>query len=362
MIFTLFLFSIFLVATSLLISTLNFFTMRVTTDNNGEIVESVSILIPMRNEESNVRGILDSVLAMSGLTTTEVVVLNDNSEDQTTSLLHDFKDRIRIIEGKPLPAGWLGKPFACHQLARGSKSEYLVFLDADVRPSPLAISSSITLMNKLGWDFISPYPAQQTPTFLMRLIQPLLQWSWFASVPLRLAERQKFSSMVIANGQFFIVRRSAYEAIGGHEAVKNQVLEDLSLARTLSTHGYKGGVADASQLIECTMYETNNELITGYTKSLWKAFGGKLGTFATVSLLLLTQIIPLTLIFAGHLIAIFLFLSTAMTHLLASLKTRSGYANVLLHPIAALLLITLICESYRRKSQGRLEWRGRRVI
>lgn len=353
--------STFLSGSSLLISSLNFFTMRVAAPRDSTILKKVSILIPMRNEEKNVRGIMSSTLASTGLNDFDVSVLDDNSEDRTSILLQEYKDRAHISSGNSLPHGWLGKPFACHQLAHGSRAEFLVFLDADVRPSPQAISSAITLLDDLGWDFISPYPAQRTSTFLMRLIQPLLQWSWFTSVPLRLAEHQRFTSMTIANGQFFIVRRDAYEVIGGHEAVKQEVLEDLSLARTLHSQGFKGGVSDASQLIECTMYETNRELIAGYTKSLWTAFGGKLGTLFAISLLLLTQVVPLVLILAGHFFALWLFAATASTHLLAALKTRSGFMNVAFHPIAALMVIGLICESYRRKSLGRLEWRGRRV-
>lgn len=354
--------STILTGISLTISTLNFFTMRVATIRESEVVEQVSVLIPMRNEEKNIRGVLSSTLTSTGLKNFEVIVLNDNSDDRTSMLLEEYKDRIRIINGKSLPTDWLGKPYACHQLAQNSEAEYLVFLDADVRPSSRAISSAISLLNELGWDFLSPYPAQRTSTFLMKLIQPLLQWSWFASVPLRLAEGQRFKSMTIANGQFFIVKRNAYESISGHEAVKMEVLEDLSLARKLNSHGFKGGVADASQLIECTMYETNRELISGYTKSLWTAFGGMIGTLTAITLIVLTQVIPFLLAVEGHLMALLLYVATAMTHLLAAIKTRSRLANIFFHPIAAIMLIGLICESYRRKSLGRLEWRGRRVI
>lgn len=362
MVFTLLTLSILLAITSLLISAINFLTMRVATPRDKVIAETIAILIPMRNEEKNVRGILNSVLSSTRLSSAQVVVLNDNSVDQTSSLLQGFKDRTETINGAALQDGWLGKPFACHQLAQNSQGEYLVFLDADVRPLPQAISSSITLLNELGWDFISPYPAQRAPTFLMRLIQPLLQWSWFSSVPLRLAEQHRFASTMIANGQFFIVRRSAYNAIGGHTSVKHEILEDLNLARNLQAAGYRGGVAEGSQLIECTMYDTNKELIAGYTKSLWKAFGGKLGTLFAVSLLLFTQVVPLVLLLSGKLLGSIAFVAVAMTHLLAALKTRARFTNVLLHPLAALLLIGLICESYRRKSLGRLEWRGRRVL
>ena len=168
--------------------------------------------------------------------------------------------------------------------------------------------------------------------------------------------------MIIANGQFFIVKRSAYFAIAGHEAVKDEVLEDLALARKLTEYGFKGGVAEASKVANCTMYESNSQLISGYTKSLWKAFGGPLGSLFTIALLILTQVLPSILLLAGVATAALPFALVALTHLVAATRSKSPIYNILFHPISALILIYLICESYRRKSLGQLEWRGRRVI
>ena len=347
---------------SLLIALVNTFTMRTLNSDSTEISEHVSLLVPMRNEEKNAVPLVQALLASKNLLNRRITILNDHSEDSTLSQLQTYSDQIEIVNGLELPAGWMGKPYACYQLGQNSDSQYLVFLDADVRPSPLAISSAIALMEKLGWDFLSPYPAQRAQTWLMKVIQPLLQWSWLSSVPLRIAESGRFASMIIANGQFFMVKRFAYNSIGGHESVKAEVLEDLCLARTLSGAGFRGGVADGSHLVECTMYEKNSDLIAGYTKSLWKAFGGLFGTICAVILLALTQLAPIVLLSAGYYWAALPFVSAGVTHLLTSVKTRSAPINTLAHPLAALILIALICESYRRKSLGRLEWRGRTVL
>jgi len=354
--------STLLTGISLLISLINYFTMRVVRSSDAIISESVSILIPMRNEEVNVEPLIQSLLATQNLNNFEITVLNDHSEDQTYDHLQKFAANISILNGRELPEGWMGKPFACLQLAEKSLSEYLVFMDADVRPSPAAVSSAIGVMRTLNWDFISPYPAQTARTKVMKLIQPLLQWSWFSSVPLRIAESGRQSSMVIANGQFFIVKRKAYESIKGHESVKAEVLEDLCLARALASAGFKGGVADGSTVVTCSMYERNTDLITGYTKSLWKAFGGAIGTIFAILLLTLTQIVPLLLLVTGERWAIIPFACAGLTHVFASMKTGSRPVNALTHPVAIALLILLICESYRRKLVGRLEWRGRRVL
>jgi glycosyltransferase involved in cell wall biosynthesis len=314
--------------------------------------ESVDVLIPMRDEEDNVEGSLKSTLNSELLEASSIYVLDDGSTDQTGKLISEFK--VNKLTGTQLPAGWLGKVWACHNLSKAGSGKYLVFLDADVRLHPYAIASAITRMNKFGWDFISPYPRQIAGSFLEKLIQPLLQWSWLASVPLRLAEKFPNRSMTIANGQFFIVKRSAYEEAGGHAAIPGEVLDDLELARLLISKGFKGGVADGSAVASCRMYKTNSQLIDGYTKSLWKAFGGQFGTIVAIILLFFTGISPYLGIGAP---ATFIFLS----RFLAAIKTRSNPAYAFLHPISIVILLYLITLSSIRKSRGTLIWRGRTV-
>jgi glycosyltransferase involved in cell wall biosynthesis len=306
----------------------------------------------MRDEEDNVEGSLKSTLNSELLEASSIYVLDDGSTDQTGKLISEFK--VNKLTGTELPAGWLGKVWACHNLSKAGSGKYLVFLDADVRLHPYAIASAITRMNKFGWDFISPYPRQIAGSFLEKLIQPLLQWSWLASVPLRLAEKFPNRSMTIANGQFFIVKRSAYEEAGGHAAIPGEVLDDLELARLLISKGFKGGVADGSAVASCRMYKTNSQLIDGYTKSLWKAFGGQFGTIVAIILLFFTGISPYLGIGAP---ATFIFLS----RFLAAIKTRSNPAYAFLHPISIVILLYLITLSSIRKSRGTLIWRGRTV-
>jgi glycosyltransferase involved in cell wall biosynthesis len=340
-------------AIALIITVVNVINMRVVgLKGVTTIGESVDVLIPMRDEEENVEGSLKSTLNSELLEASSVYVLDDGSTDQTGKLISEFK--VNKLTGTQLPAGWLGKVWACHNLSKAGSGKYLVFLDADVRLHPYAIASAITRMNKFGWDFISPYPRQIAGSFLEKLIQPLLQWSWLASVPLRLAEKFPNRSMTIANGQFFIVKRSAYEEAGGHAAIPGEVLDDLELARLLISKGFKGGVADGSAVASCRMYKTNSQLIDGYTKSLWKAFGGQFGTIVAIILLFFTGISPYLGIGAP---ATFIFLS----RFLAAIKTRSNPAYAFLHPISIVILLYLITLSSIRKSRGTLIWRGRTV-
>jgi len=342
-----------LCAIALIITVANVINMRVVGIKGATSVgETVDVLIPMRNEEENVEGCLKSVLNSELLDVSKVFVLDDGSSDSTAELIGQFK--VDKLSGTQPPTGWLGKVWACHNLAQVGSGKYLVFVDADVRLHPYAIASSITKMNKFGWDFISPYPRQISGSFLEKLIQPLLQWSWLASVPLRIAEKFPNRSMTIANGQFFIVKRSAYNASGGHAAIPDEVLDDLELARLLISKGFKGGVADGSAVASCRMYKSNSQLIDGYTKSLWKAFGGQFGTLLAIFLLYFTGISPYIGIGAP---ATFIFLS----RVLAAIKTRSNPVYAFLHPISILILLYLIVLSSIRKSRGTLQWRGRAI-
>lgn len=339
---------------------INSLTMRVARNRpSSTFSHQVSVLVPMRNEERNVDGLVSSIQASTGLAHWEFLVLNDASVDSTQVLLDEHN--VKTLKGKPLPPDWLGKPWACAQLAESASGRYLVFVDADVRLNKHAISSAIEYMNHLGWDFMSPHPRQIAITFLERLFQPLLQWSWLASVPLRVAERFGVPSMTIANGQFFIVKKTAYEAIGGHASIRKEVLDDLQLARSLIRGGFKGGVAEASELAQTRMYNSARELVDGYTKSLWTAFGGFAGTLLTVTLLVTTQIAPFALGIAGYSIGWFAYFLSAASHAIAAFRTKSTPSNIFLHPLSTFLLIVLIIESFRRKYTGRLVWRDRMV-
>jgi len=314
----------------------------------------------MRNEERNVSEVIAAVTTQEQISNNEIIVLDDNSTDSTKELLARYTN-IRVLDGAELPQGWLGKNYACHQLVAHSSGELLVFLDADVRIAPQAIAAAIVSMESWGWDFISPYPRQDATTFVERLIQPLLQWSWLSSVPLRFAENTQFTSMVIANGQFFIVRKDAYLSSGGHKEIRSEVLDDLELARLLVKNGFKGGVANGSSIAQCRMYNSASELADGYTKSLWRAFGGVAGTIVVALYLTLTGIAPLVLALSGFPIAWLGYFLIVGSRLIAGVKVKSTLSSALLHPLSIVVLLLLTIRSWIFKSRGTLTWRGRKV-
>ena len=345
----------------LLITTLNFATMRVVRDRSYPPIQvPVSVLIPMRNEERNARACLEAASASVGLADLSISVLDDNSTDRTGEIAQSIPG-IRVLSGKPLEAGWLGKNFAAHQLSESSTGEYLVFIDADVRLHPQAINSAITLMDSLGWSYISPYPRQIAKSLIEKLMQPLLQWSFMSSLPLRLAERFHHESMVVANGQFLIIKRDAYVAAGGHAAIRASVLDDLELARTLTRHGFYGGVADGSEVANCRMYTNRAELFEGYRKSLWTAFGGALGASGVAVFLAITGVLPLILCATSQPFFLAAYLAIVVSRILAGIKSRSSIRYSPVHALSIVLFIYLLATSFWQHANGQLTWRGRKI-
>ena len=351
--------SLYLSALALALVIFNSLTIRVIKNTPTKVSGSVSVLIPMRNEEENVKGCLSSVLAQKGLDTLEVVAIDDGSTDNTSNEVKAFPS-VELISGEKLPDKWLGKLWACQQLAEKSSGDYLVFVDADVRLSDYAVANSISKMG--NWDFISPYPRQLTSGFVQKIFQPLLQWSWLSSVPLLIAQKYSIKSMAVANGQFLIIKRDAYFKSGAHAGIKTEVLDDLMLARNLLKHGYKGGVAEASNIATCHMYKNKMELFKGYQKSLWKAFGSVPGTILAIALLIVTGIVPIISTALGSTSGLAAFGLITLSRMISSLRTGSLPNSAIFHPLAILMLLGLILFSWFGKLTNTITWRDRTVI
>ena len=351
--------SLYLSALALALVIFNSLTIRVIKNSPTKASGSVSVLIPMRNEEANVKGCLSSVLAQKGLDTLEVIAIDDGSTDNTSNEVKAFPS-VELISGEKLPDKWLGKLWACQQLAEKSSGDYLVFVDADVRLSDYAVANSISKMG--NWDFISPYPRQLTAGFVQKIFQPLLQWSWLSSVPLLIAQKYSIKSMAVANGQFLIIKRDAYFKSGAHAGIKTEVLDDLMLARNLLKQGYKGGVAEASNIATCHMYKNKMELFKGYQKSLWKAFGSVPGTILAIALLIVTGILPIISTALGSTSGLAAFGLITLSRMISSLRTGSLPNSAIFHPLAILMLLGLILFSWFGKLTNTITWRDRTVI
>ena len=343
----------------LTIAAVNFVQIR-TPQRTSELTETIGVIVPMRNEAENVEGLIATLAAQEG--SLHFYLLDDNSEDQTFELLQRFTQtdsRFTVIKGAVLSDKWIGKTWALQQLFDSSSEEILVSIDADVRLSNDAVNKAVTALNSARLDFVSPYPRQIAQSFAERLIQPLLQWSWLTTVPLRYAESSGQQSMAVANGQFFVVRRSALSSIGGYQSVKHAVIDDVFLARELVKNGSAGTVINGSDIAQTRMYGSWSEIKAGYGKSLNQAFGSLFGALFVVAFLITTSIAPLLLGLLGNPYGWLGFAAMVGTRVLSAVKSRGNVLDSVLHPISVLALIYLIVYSYLRR--GRIQWKGRTV-
>ncbi|MBV9172762.1 MAG: glycosyl transferase, partial [Chloroflexi bacterium] len=197
-----------------------------------------------------------------------------------------------------------------------------------------------------------------------RLVQPLLQWSWLTFLPLRAAESASRTSTAVANGQFLVVRRAAYQAAGGHAAVRSEVLDDVALARALHRAGARGSVADGTPLATCRMYHGWRDLRDGYSKSLWAALGSPAGAVAAMSLLNVAYVLPLLAALLRRSPAGLAGYAAGVAGRAVTARATGGrvWPDSLAHPASVVVLTFLTARSVVQARRGTLRWKGRAVV
>lgn len=343
----------------------------------GEVVPGVAILVPARNEEERIEACLRSLLGQD-YPNFEVWLYDDGSTDRTGEIadgLASADRRLHVVSGKAEPPpGWLGKAHACSRLfeevrAR-SAPDYLLFTDADVRFAPGAVSHAVAAARALDAGLLSAFPRQITVSWAERFAVPmLLHWAVYSFLPLPLAHsRRTGSAFAAANGQIMLFTREAYEACGGHSAVRSQILEDVGLARAVKGAGCRTVLADSGPFILTRMYDGPGEVWRGYSKNAYAFFGYSplfLGVGIVMLLALYTSPVALAAWFLLSGQATGLYLPFAMyilgvgARLALALRFRYRSADVWLHPVAVLFLIAICINSMVWSLTGRGAWKGR---
>ena len=229
----------------------------------------VSVIIPARNEARNIERCVRSVLA-TRYSPIEGLVVDDRSTDGTAEIVEPATgNRLRPVRGVELPAGWFGKQWAIVQGYRVARGELLLFADADTRHEPELLPRAVRGLQTEGVDLFTVLPRQEMRTFWERLIQPHV----FVALESRFAyltsvNRTRTYWNAIANGQFILTTRAAYEAVGTHEAVKHSVTDDLMLAQSYVRAGKDIFIAQAREFMTTRMYGSLREILAGWTKNL----------------------------------------------------------------------------------------------
>jgi Glycosyl transferase family 2 len=328
------------------------------------VTEPVTVALPVRDEAHRVGPTLAALLAQRGVADLELLVLDDGSTDGTGDVVRRVAGgdpRLRLLRGTPPPRGLPGKPHACAQLAAAARGSVLVFVDADVTLAPHAVAAAVAVLRGAGLDLLSPWP-RQLADGAARLVQPLLQWSWMVSLPLRRAERSAQPALCAANGQFLVVDAAALARAGGFAGVAAEVLDDLAVARAVKRSGGRVGVADGADLAACRMYDGWADLRAGYRKSLWAAFGPAPASAAVASALALAYLVPPLAALRGSRAGLVGYVAAVVSRVLAAAHSGGrAWPDALAHPVSVAALLGLLASSWRGHRRGELTWKGRRL-
>jgi len=324
----------------------------------------VSVLIPARNEESNIGGCLVHVLNQS-YPNFEVIVLDDQSEDRTYAIVAEMKKKhpnLKLFRGKDLPQGWNGKNWACHQLAQKARGEIIIFVDADCTLAPWTIASALGMMERYGLDLLSSFPTQKLKGIAGFLLVPVMDWLLLSFLPLRMVYLSPHKSFVAANGQFMAFIRKCYDAIGGHKAVADQVVEDMELARAIKIQGFRMMTALGGPSISCTMYTSFADAVRGFSKNFYPGFNTTPLRFSCmIALFAFFYLVPFFLVFVYTAVLIPVGLICLQRILLAFTDRQNPITNALLHPIQMVFMIVVGINSMRVAEGKKIVWKGRQV-
>lgn len=246
----------------------------------------VSILVPARDEEENIATCLES-LRKQDYPNFEVLVLNDNSSDNTAAIVSKLAaedDRIRLIHGEPLPEGWAGKPFACYQLAKKAKGSWLLFVDADTIHASNMLRCVTSKAIESKPSMLSGFPKQLTTAIPQKVVVPVIYFIIFSLFPLWWFQRSKEPKPSLAIGQFLLFPTKEYWRIGGHYTVKSRILEDVWLGIEVSRRNGRHLTIDLSSLVSSNMYQTPVSMWQGLTRCIYSV--AEISNIALVGLLI----------------------------------------------------------------------------
>ena len=337
-----------------------------------EHAPQVAVIVPARDEEANIGPCVEALLAQDyPANRFSVLVIDDHSADGTAAIVNAIAEShagVTLLAAPPLPLHWTGKSHACWTAARGvaPATEWLCFIDADVRARPALLSSALHSALSRRLDLLSLAPRQELESFAERLILPcgLVLLSFVQD--LRRAQARSGSD-VTATGQFMLVRRDAYEALGGHAAVCAAICEDLEFARRVKQSGRSVLLMGGEDFVSTRMYTGWRTLWPGLAKNLIDTLGGAAPTLAialaAVVLAWAAPILPLIDLTDGALAALIVALAASGAafglHIAATFYFRIPFWYGLLFPLGYTVGALIALDSVRRRLRAQVSWKGR---
>jgi glycosyltransferase involved in cell wall biosynthesis len=326
----------------------------------------VTAIVPARNEEKSIAGCLRALARQPEIA--EILVVNDQSEDGTADVVRGLTSEIpelRLLETRGVPRGWVGKNNAVWMAASEARSAWLLFTDADAELGPEAMGRALEIARKTGAALVSFSPEQIMETWYEKSLIPFV-YCRLAKLFSFEAVNDSRSSAAAANGQFLMIRRDAYDAIGGHQSVAGEVLEDVGLARRTKAAGYRIWFGSGKSVVRARMYRSFGAMWVGWKKNLYLLTGGTPGAVWR-ELLAVVPCIPFLLVVLG--IKLMVALIAGLGLLMArhasygrELTSNQFRAVYILYYVPGVLLYAgVLWASYRAHARGKVEWKGREV-
>lgn len=345
-------------------------------------IPSVSVLIPARNEEHNIGNCLSALLEQD-FPNFEVIVIDDQSTDRTAEVVRKFQEKskaVKLIKGKELPPGWIGKNHALYQGVQKASGEYLLFLDADAKiTSSRCINQTVNYALEHNSDLLTLVPQLECKSFWEKVVMPLFGFIVINGFILKKINDpdSKITSVV---GPYLFFKRTTYEKLGGHEKIKGEIVEDLVLARTVKKEGFRLSYLLGTELFSLREYNNLRGIWEGFSKNFFVGMEEKIGLAILCIFLIFTVLVlpwllvPIALsylIFFGvnNLIIMILilalipcFITIAIRRLLSILGGLDD-TYAFLQPLGALVFIGILINSTIKVSFGKgVTWKGRTYL
>lgn len=333
-----------------------------------------SILVPARNEEENILNCVSTLLNQN-YPDYQVLVLDDNSTDRTLEILLEISSRdkrLTVLRGKPLPEDWLGKHWACHQLANAADGELLLFVDADTTHQPDMLRHAAAAIDAEDAALVSALPRQIVVSWSELLSIPTFYLGMLCGMPLGLTHLQRNPLLFAVLGQFLLFRRAAYDAVGGYASVRQNIVDDIAIGRKVCSMGMRYRLLDGSGQVSCHMYRGFKQAWKGFTKSTFATFNFDPLLLALICLLILILFVePLVILGIGLTQASIPFGITAIAAgaILLSLLLF-GISNhrfhfpmwlIFVYPVSAIFMMIIAIASMVLTMQGKADWKGRHM-
>lgn len=341
----------------------------------------VSVIVPARNEEANILRCAESLLKQDyPADRFEVITVDDHSEDSTAEIISALAaeyPQLHPVQARPLPEGWHGKSNACYSGAEQASGEWICFVDADTCSEPQMLRAVIAFAEEKGIDLLSFNPFQEMISAAERLLLPGIFTAIATSMKFHESNDPE-KKEAIANGQFMLFRRSAYDAVGGHEAVCHILEEDIEFAKVIKKQGKRLYWAFGDEIMRTRMYTGLKDIWQGFGKNMMTimnchTFSGAL--FSAVKSLLLAWVPPVILIISwmlmretsgGVYIAAFvvsLSVAAALLAMFFAVVQALGvpFVYVFSMPLGFTMQAFVLLQNYRNKKKRRINWKGRNL-